>query len=147
MRKPAGLLVISGMALLLAGLLRAGGAAARVEARSDYTKTQTFSAALRYLRVDLGYEVVEKDPDAAYLMFRYLVPGRRGEATSGNIEIVDTKGDVKLYIQLPQMPEYHERLLRDGLLKKLRDEYGAPAARKPPEKKPNKPAADAGAAG
>src|SRR5687767_4911173 len=111
MRKPASLLVISATALLLAELLRAGGAAARVEARSDYTKTQTFSAALRYLRVDLAYEVVEKDPDAGYLLFRYAVPGRR-EATSGNIEIVETKGDVRVFVQLPEMPEYHERLLR-----------------------------------
>jgi hypothetical protein len=145
MRKPASLLVISATALLLAELLCAGGAAARVEARSDYTKTQTFSAALRYLRVDLGYDVVEKDPDAGYLLFRYAAPGRR-EATSGNIEVVETKGDVRVFVQLPEMPEYHERLLRDGLMKKLRDEYGAPPARgKPPAKAPAKPSGDAGA--
>jgi len=144
MRKPASLLVISATALLLAELLMTVGASARVEARSDYTKTQTFSAALRYLRVDLGYEVVEKDPDAGYLLFRYAVPGRR-DATSGNIEIVETKGDVRVFVQLPEMPEYHERVLRDGLLKKLHDEYGAPPPRsKTPTKTPGKPSGDAG---
>jgi hypothetical protein len=151
MRKPAGLLVTSAAALLLAAVLQAAGAEARVEGRSDYTKAQTYSGALRFLRVDLGYEVVEKDPDAAYLMFRYSPPGRRAESSSGNIEIIETGGEVKVYVQLPQMPEYHERILRDGLMKKLREEYGAPRARpKPPAKSPadkipDKPPPDAGA--
>jgi hypothetical protein len=38
------------------------------------------------------------------------------------------------------MPEYHERVLRDGLLKKLREEYGVPPPRE--QKKPEPP--DAG---
>jgi hypothetical protein len=48
------------------------------------------------------------------------------------------------------MPEYHERVLRDGLLKKLRDEYGVPPqtakkpAEKPTEKPGDKPAAPEG---
>jgi len=33
------------------------------------------------------------------------------------------------------MPEYYERVFRDGLLKKLRDEYGAPAVTKKPSDK------------
>ena len=48
-------------------LLCAPFAEARVEAEAHYSKAQTYSAALRYLRVDLGYEVMEKDADAAYL--------------------------------------------------------------------------------
>ena len=66
-------LVLTAAAAAAAGLLLALGADARVEAESGYSKGQTYSGALRYLRVDLGYEVVEKDPEAAYLMFRYLV--------------------------------------------------------------------------
>src|SRR5262245_20113483 len=103
MRKPARRFVVLTAASLAAALSVAGGAAARVEGRSDYSKAQTYSAALRYVRVDLGYEVVEKDPDAAYLLFRYLPPGRRSDPSSGNIVIVETKGEVKLYVQLPQM--------------------------------------------
>jgi hypothetical protein len=36
------------------------------------------------------------------------------------------------------MPEYYERVFRDGLMKKLKDEYGAPppVAKKPAEKSP-----------
>jgi hypothetical protein len=131
------------LALALAPLLTGELAEARAEAESDYTKAQTFTGALRYLRVDLGYEVVEKDPDAGYLMFRYEPAGRRGRATQGSVEIIEARDRVLLYVKLPQMPSYHEVVLRDGLLRKLRDEYGEPARRKPPPP-PRKPPADAG---
>lgn len=112
----------------------AGPADARVEDDSNYSKGQTFSGALRYLRVDLGYEVVEKDPEAAYLLFKYKPMGSR-EETSGSIEIVQAEGKVKVFVQLPKMPEYHERMLSSGLMKKLKSEYGEPPK---PAKKPKK---------
>jgi hypothetical protein len=108
--------------------------AARVDGSSGYSKAQTYSGALRYVRVDLGYEVVEKDPDAAYLIFKYTAPGQtKAAAVTGTLEIVEANAGVRLFVSLPRMPEYHERMLRDGLLKKLREEYGAPP---PPPKKP-----------
>jgi hypothetical protein len=131
----ATLLVLPVLGLFLFGI----PAAARVEADSGYTKAQTYNAALRYLRVDLGYEVVEKDPDAAYLLFRYVPPGQPKASSNGTLEVVERRDGVRLFVRLPSLPEYHEVVLRDGLLKKLRDEYGAP-----PEKKAPRPPADAG---
>lgn len=131
MLRPRAVVLVS--VLGLAALLVVGRARARVEADSGYTKLQTYSAALRYLRVDLGYEVVEKDPDAAYLIFRYGPNGAKNPPT-GTMEIVATDSRVKVFVQIPRMPEYHERVLRDGLLKKLREEYGVPPP--PAEKKP-----------
>jgi hypothetical protein len=128
-------------ALILGAVLSAAGAGARVEASSEYSKAQTYSGALRYLRVDLGYEVVEKDPDSAYLVFRYAAPGPQKTESLGTVEVVETGEQVRLFVRIPRMPEYHERLLRDGLLRKLRDEYGPPSPRKPEPKRP----ADAGA--
>jgi hypothetical protein len=130
---------------LTTGLLLLGIAAfstpavGRVDASSPYTKAQTYSGALRYVRVGLGYEVVEKDPDAAYLIFKYTPVGAgKDGGVTGTLEVVEASGGVRLFVNLPRMPEYHERLLRDGLLKRLRDEYGAP---RPVEKKPVTPAA------
>ena len=123
-------------------LLLAGSARARAEAVSDYTKAQTYSGALRYLRTALDYEVVEKDADAAYLIFKYKRPGQKEREAQGTLEIVEASGKVRVFVQLPEMPEYHERVLCDGLLKKLRDEYGAP--RTSPAKAPSKPGADGG---
>lgn len=128
-------LLASAAALISALSTLATDAAARAEAEARYSKAQTYSAALRYLRVDLGYEVLEKDPDAAYLLFKYQVPGQSQQTSMGAIEIVDASEAVRIFVKLAKMPEYHERVLRDGLLKKLRDEYGAP----PPPPRPKKP--------
>jgi hypothetical protein len=140
----ARLLVLVGM-LALGTLLLGIPAGARVEAESGYSKAQTYSGALRYLRVDLGYEVLEKDPDAAYLVFRYLPPGQPKGGSTGTLEVVDRGDNVRVFVRLPSMPEYHEVVLRDGLMKKLREEYGIPRVKKAPDKPaPSPPAADAG---
>lgn len=125
--------------------LVAGPAAARVDGTSSYTKAQTYSGALRYVRVDLGYEVLEKDPEAAYLIFKYTPPGSaKSHTVTGTLEVVEAGGGVRVFVSLPRMPEYHERVFRDGLLKKLKDEYGAPPApKKPAEKAPTDPRPDA----
>jgi hypothetical protein len=130
------------LAVTLAVVSATRGARARVAAEIQYSKAQTYSGALRYLRVDLGYEVVEKDPDAAYLMFRYQPSGNGKLQTHGSIEIIESETKTQLFVQLPKMPEYHERMLTDGLLKKLRTEYGAPNRNKG-AKKPEPPS-DAG---
>jgi hypothetical protein len=128
--------------LLLSAILLASNADARVEARSGYTKAQTFNGALRFLRVDKGYDVVEKDPDAAYVLFRYPLQGKA--TANGSVEVVETSSGIKLVVQLPQLPEYHEVVLRDALLKKLRDEYGSPP---PKAKEKSKDTPTGGAAG
>lgn len=111
-------------------------ARASVETETAYTKTQTYNAALRYLRVDLGYEVVEKDPDAAYLLFRFAAQGKKAQS-NGAIEIVDQRsGDrVRVYIRLPELPHFHEQMLSDGLFEKLRNEYGDPPRHEDPPPK------------
>lgn len=105
-----------------------------------YTQSQIFSGALRYLRIDLGYEITEKDPEAAYLLFTYTPQGRK-DPTFGAVEIVATQQAVRLIIKLPQLPSYQEAMIRDGLIRKLREEYGAepPRPAPPKEDKPAKP--------
>jgi hypothetical protein len=115
-------------AALVVLVLSSGYAGASVDAQSSYTKTQTYNGALRYLRVDLGYEVTEKDPEAAYLLFRYFSDGKK-TATNGSIEIVEQRESVRLYVRVPDLPRYQEELLSEGLLRKLRDEYGEPPPR------------------
>src|SRR6187399_1869125 len=122
------------VALLTCGVLLASAAGARVEGNSEYSKAQTYSGALRYLRVDLGYEVVEKDPDSAYLVFRYAAPGQPKSESFGTVEVVEADAHVRVFVRIPSMPEYHERVLRDGLIRKLREEYGVPTPRKPEDK-------------
>jgi hypothetical protein len=142
MRSPKRISLIFGGILIAAALLCAQSATARVGGESEYSKAQTYSGALRYLRVDLGYEVTERDPDAAYLIFRYQLPGQKTATATGTVEVVEADSHVRLFVQIPSMPEYHERVLRDGLVRKLHEEYGEPAPKPPPPEK--KPEADAG---
>jgi hypothetical protein len=50
-------------------------------------------------------------------------------------------GAVRVVVQIPQMPGYHEQVLIDALQRKMRAEYGDPP-KKPPLPSPPK---DAGA--
>ena len=102
---------------------------ARAETESPYTRRQTFNGALRYLRVDLGFEVVERDFDAGYLLFKY-VPLHSDTPTRGSIEVIEVQGNVKVVVALPEQPNHHETMLSDGLMKKLEIEYGEPPPRK-----------------
>jgi hypothetical protein len=122
------------LGLLSVASLTSPDSLARAEAHAGYSKTQTYSGALRYLRVDLGYEITEKDAEAAYVLFRFVPSGKR-EPTNGSVEIVEAGEDVKVLVQLAQLPTYYETLLRDGLMRKLRDEYGEPVSKPKDEPK------------
>ncbi len=78
--------------------------------------------------------MLEKDPDSAYLVFRYIPPGQPKSASTGTLEVVESSDTVRIFVRLPKLPEYHEIVLRDGLVKKLQEEYGAPPPHKPPAK-------------
>lgn len=123
-----------------ASLLSASGANARTTANAAYTLTQAYSAALRYLRVDLDLEVTEKDPDAAYLLFEYRPANDPKRAVPASIELVSSQGVVRMVVNVSKLPAYHEQWLRDGLLRKLKDDYGDPQESHPkPGKLPPEP--------
>jgi hypothetical protein len=119
-------IALARVAALAGVLLAASPSPARVEAVCGYTLAQAYSGALRYLRVDKGYEVYEKDAEAAYLLFCYVAPGSPPRPTDGSIELVRARDKVKLLVRLPAVAEYHEQLLRDELVRKLQSDYGQP---------------------
>jgi hypothetical protein len=106
-----------------------GDVEARSSFESPYTLTQTYNAALRLVRVDLGLTVTERDPSAAYILFDYKSSESGRRVAPGSIEMLDSGRAVKIVVQLGQMPRYHEQVMGDALAKKLRDEYGEPAPR------------------
>ncbi len=133
-----------GMAALVAGWVLAGSpeASAKTTFDSPYTLEQTYNAALRLVRVDLGLKVTERDPAAAYVLFDYESSEGGRHTVPGSIEMIAAGSTIKVMVQLSAMPHYHEQVLRDHLAKKLRDEYGEPA---PEKSKAAPPKADAGA--
>lgn len=126
-------------AIVAIATLCCGHAHAKAEGSSLYTLGQTYGAALRLLRVDLGMEVVEKDPDASYLLFKYRLLEDPKRIVDGAIELVELTDRIKIIVKIPQVSESQERLLRDRLVKKLRDDYGEPPKRREPPK-PSEPA-------
>ena len=123
-------------------LFLAAPATARVTEKLEYTKKQAFNAAVRFVRVDNRYNVTEKDEDNGYLLFEYRAPGTEG-VKQASVEVIEGESGALLIVQIPEMPEYHEQHVADGLVSKLRADYGEPPKResKPenkPEKKPEK---------
>jgi len=138
----------------LAAILCAGAAASVLVPASDarakssydsaYGFERTWNAGLRLVRVDLALKVTEKDDANGYLLFDYKSPESGQKPVPGSMEFIRAKdGTVRVVVQIPQMPGYHEQVLVDSLSRKLRNEYGDPP------KKPTTPPAprDAGPEG
>lgn len=129
---PAGLLVWSGEVRASAGHA------------SPYTFEQTYSTALRLLRVDLGFKVTEKDAENGYILFEYTSPESGKRVCAGAIELVKSKQRVQVTVQIPAMPQYHEQMIADALAKKLLNDHGTPPKKKDPPPAPAPPEGDAG---
>jgi hypothetical protein len=143
---------LRGMVLgTLAGLAVAGAivaaspdASAKSAYESAYGFDKTWNAGLRLVRVDMGLKVTEKDDTNGYLLFDYTSSESGKKPVPGSMEFIRSKenGAVRVVVQIPQMPGYHEQVLVDGLARKLRNEYGDP-----PKKPPTPAPKDAGAEG
>ena len=125
-------------------------ASAKAMYESPYGYDRTWNAALRLVRVDMGFKVTEKDEQSGYVMFDYRSPEGGGKMTPGSLELVrggakDNDGPVRVVVQLPQMPQYHEQVMVDALATKMRVEYGDPPAKKKATPPPQAPPPDAGA--
>ncbi len=118
---------------------------------SAYGFDRTWNAALRMVRVDMGCKITEKDDQSGYLMFEYHSSESGKKVSNGSMEFIKPKepdAPVRLVIQLPEMPRYHEQVMLDTLVRKMRAEYGdAPQPRPKPPAPPPAPAAPAGDAG
>jgi hypothetical protein len=124
------LLALGGPALVT---LPAEVAEAATAYESPYTFDQTWSSALRLVRVDLGLAITEKDPAHGYLLFEYTSPESGKRVHAGSIEVVRAGNDtVRVAVQLQTLPSYHERMIVDALAKKLLTEYGDPPRRPEP---------------
>ena len=104
---------------------------------SPYGYERTWNAVLRLVRVDLGLKVIEKDDANGYVLFEYR-SSESQKGSSGSFELIRGSSttrpdDVRVVVQITQMPTYHEQMLLDKLAQKMREEYGdAPEPRAPP---------------
>lgn len=121
--------------LVLALLVSTSLAWARAEKTLAYTRDVAWPAAVRFIRVDEGLKIIEKDPDAGYVLFEIK---EEGKTFRGSLEVmtvvVDGRTLVKFVMQIDERPSWVEVAMLTRLERKLRSELGTPAP--PPSKKP-----------
>ncbi len=122
-------------ALLLA--LLAGPARARSASLLPYPVADVWSSAVRFVRVDRGYTLREKDQASGYILFE-LTDG--GKSYKGALELIratddDGRDATRASFSLPDLPRHWEAMLLDKLAAKVREERGPPAP-PPPRKRP-----------
>jgi len=117
----------------------------------SYPMDQVWPATLRYLRVDRGYTLVDRDSEAGYILFDFPL-GRPGDAEArvarGSIEMFSAndnagRSGVRVQITTDAGPAHLPHALAEGLAVKLRAERGNPV--QPPSGKspaPPTPAPD-----
>lgn len=115
-------------------------ASAKTERTARYTFDQVWPTAVRHLRVDEGFTIVEKDPDVGYVVFQVK---DEGKVFSGALEVMKQKDSsgravVRLVLRIGDRPAYMEAGVLDRMLGKLREEHGDPPATegRPPAEKP-----------
>ncbi|HWM87124.1 MAG TPA: hypothetical protein VNO33_14830, partial [Kofleriaceae bacterium] len=121
-------------------VLAAGGGAAeaKTERTALYSFEQVWPTAVRHLRVEEGFTIVEKDVDVGYVVFEVK---EEGKTFAGALELVRQKeasgrSSVRLVLRIGERPAYMEAGVLDRLLTKLRQEHGdPPPIEQPPAKK------------
>lgn len=130
-------------ALTVVAALLAGGASALPApafARSaqllPYPMADVWPSTIRYLRIDRGATLREKDADAGYVLFD-LPEGSKTH--KGALELVRTTDDdgrdaTRVVVSLNDLPRHFETTLLDKLAAKIKEDHGAPVA--PPPRRP-----------
>jgi hypothetical protein len=124
---------LAGLAVAGAIVITSPDARAKSAYESSYGFDKTWTAGLRLVRVDLGLKVTEKDETNGYLLFDYTSSESGKKPVPGSMEFIKGRDGnvVRVVVQIPQMPGYHEQVLVDSLARKLRNEYGDPPKRAP----------------
>lgn len=108
-----------------------------------YPMEFVWPTAVRVLRVDRGYTIVDRDPEAGFILFDFPI-GPEDRTGRGSVEVFATKDasgrpSASVQITTDGGPVHLPHTLLDALAEKLRRERGQPAApprAEPPDDKP-----------
>jgi hypothetical protein len=139
----------TGTLTLIAALTTPRSALARSQSVLPYPLAEVWPTAIRYLRIDRGATLREKDAESGYILFD--LPEAQ-KSYKGSLEFVHTtdgedREATRIVINLPDLPRHFELTLLEKLTAKVKDEYGSPAPavpRKPKPEPPKRGAPDAG---
>jgi hypothetical protein len=105
----------------------------------SYPIDQVWPTTIRYLRLDRGFAVTDRDEEAGYMMFEF--PLESGATGNGSLEMFATedasgRASVSIAVNTGSGPVHLPHSILDGIAAKVRAERGQPIA--PP--KPEEPA-------
>ena len=109
---------------------------ARAQSDLPYGLSETFSTALRFVAVDRGCKIVDKDADAAFVSFECSDDGK---VKRGSLELIKVATGVRTQVTLGDDTHGMELRWLELFERKLRDERGTPAP--PPPSPPAAPSA------
>lgn len=107
----------------------------------SYPFEQVWPTAIRFLRVDRGFTVTDRDVEAGYVLFEFSIDGdKRGNGSLEMFRTEDSSGrpSVSVSISTGAGPISMPNTLLDGLAAKVREERGQPAP-PPPKDTPTPP--------
>jgi len=114
-----------------------------VSARTtSHTFERVWPSAVRFIRVDQGYDIIDKDPETGYVLFEFDDDDRRFRGSLELVRTTDSSGnpELRMVMNLYDRPTWMEDMVMNKLAQKIRDEHGDPPAPKPkPKPKPKKP--------
>lgn len=129
-------LVGASLIALLPLVLSSRVASARATSELNYRLDEVFSTAQRYVRVDRGCKITDRDADSAFVIFECPVPGDDKKVTRGALELFRTeqrgREGVRMQVTLSDDPHGAEIRFLELLERKLREERGLPRESKPP---------------
>jgi hypothetical protein len=118
--------------VLLLDLALTWNVTAHARAQSDlpYGVAEAFSTALRFVRVDRGCKVTDKDGDAAFVSFE--CDGDDGKVKRGSLELFKVPIGVRMQVTLGDETHGMELRWLELFERKLREERGTPTPPPPP---------------
>lgn len=125
---------------VLGSIATAHVAFARSALETPYPVDQIWSTAVRFLRVDQRFPVLEKDKDAGYILFDYVEESTKvHKASLELVAVVQSSGRqaTKVVLTIPDKPRHVEALILEKLQKKAIEELGTPL---PPPPRPKRDA-------
>lgn len=95
----------------------------------SYPFEQVWPTAIRYLRIDRGYKVTDRDEQAGYILFEFSLDG--GRIGSGSVEMFATEDaagrpSVSVAVNTGAGPVHLPNSILDGIAAKVRAERGQP---------------------
>ena len=127
-------------ALLLCLVLATSTAHARSEKTLAYPREPAWAASVRFIRVNAGLKVIEKDAEAGYVIFEFKEEKKTFRGSLELIEVVkDGRKLLRFVVTIEDRPQWVEVELLTKLERKLRAELGAPAPAPTPAPKEEPP--------